>query len=33
MIRHGKDILRRHGWEKEAMKEEVFFVLSKTATP
>ena len=33
MIRHGKDILRRHGWEKQAMKEEVFFILSKTTIP
>jgi ferredoxin--NADP+ reductase len=26
MIDHGKAILRRHGWEKGAVKEEVFFV-------
>ena len=26
MIEHGKAILHRHGWEKDALKEEVYFV-------
>ena len=26
MIEHGKAILHRHGWEKDAMKEERYFV-------
>ena len=30
MIEHGKGILRRHGWEKEAMKEEVYFIPTKS---
>jgi len=33
MIEHGKGILRRHGWAKEAMKEEVYFIPEKTAAP
>jgi ferredoxin--NADP+ reductase len=27
MIEHGKAILRRAGWTKEAMREEVYFIL------
>jgi hypothetical protein len=26
MIAHGKAILHRHGWDKEALKEESYFV-------
>lgn len=33
MIEHGKGILRRRGWQKEAMKEEVYFIPGKDATP
>jgi ferredoxin--NADP+ reductase len=29
MIEHGKGILRRAGWQKEAMKEEVYFIPAK----
>jgi ferredoxin-NADP reductase len=25
MLAHGKAILRRHGWEKDALKEESYF--------
>ena len=31
MIEHGKGILRRAGWQKEAMKEEVYFIPAKGA--
>ncbi len=31
MIEHGKGILLRHGWEKDTMKEEVYFIPGKTA--
>jgi ferredoxin/flavodoxin---NADP+ reductase len=30
MIEHGKAILRRCGWTKDAMKEEVYFIPAKT---
>ena len=30
MIEHGKAILRRAGWPKDAMKEEVYFIPAKT---
>jgi ferredoxin--NADP+ reductase len=30
MIEHGKAILRRCGWTKEALKEEVYFIPAKT---
>ncbi len=33
MIEHGKGILHRHGWAKEAMKEEVYFIPQKTPAP
>jgi hypothetical protein len=26
MLEHGKGILRRHGWEKDAVKEERYFI-------
>jgi len=26
MLEHGTAILRRHGWEKEAVREESYFV-------
>lgn len=29
MIEHGKGILRRRGWEKDTMKEEVYFIPGK----
>jgi len=29
MIEHGKGILKRAGWQKEAMKEEVYFIPAK----
>jgi ferredoxin--NADP+ reductase len=31
MVEHGKAILRRCGWTKEAMKEEIYFLAKKTA--
>jgi ferredoxin--NADP+ reductase len=31
MIEHGKGILRRRGWEKDTMKEEVYFIPGKGA--
>ena len=27
MIQHGKSILKRRGWKKDAVKEEVYFIL------
>jgi len=33
MIEHGKAILRRAGWPKETMKEEVYFIPAKTKDP
>ena len=27
MIEHGKAILKRRGWKKEALKEEVYFII------
>jgi ferredoxin/flavodoxin---NADP+ reductase len=33
MIEHGKAILRRCGWTKETMKEEVYFIPAKTKGP
>jgi ferredoxin/flavodoxin---NADP+ reductase len=33
MIEHGKAILRRCGWTKEDMKEEVYFIPAKTKDP
>jgi ferredoxin--NADP+ reductase len=32
MIENGKGILKRHGWQKETMKEEVYFIPGKEAT-
>jgi ferredoxin--NADP+ reductase len=32
MIENGKGILKRHGWQKETMKEEVYFIPGKDAT-
>ena len=31
MVEHGKAILRRCGWTKESMKEEIYFIPKKTA--
>ncbi len=31
MIENGKGILKRHGWQKETMKEEVYFIPGKEA--
>ena len=31
MIEHGKSILKRRGWKKEALKEEVYFILKHAA--
>jgi ferredoxin--NADP+ reductase len=33
MIEHGKAILRRCGWTKETVKEEVYFIVAKTKDP
>jgi ferredoxin/flavodoxin---NADP+ reductase len=32
MVEHGKAILRRRGWTKDAMKEEIYFVPKKAVT-
>jgi NAD(P)H-flavin reductase len=31
MVEHGKAILRRRGWKKEALKEEVYFLANTGA--
>ena len=32
MVEHGKAILRRRGWTKDAIKEEIYFVPKKAVT-
>ncbi len=32
MIENGKGILKRRGWQKDAMKEEVYFIPGKEAS-
>jgi ferredoxin--NADP+ reductase len=32
MVEHGKAILRRRGWTKDALKEEIYFIPKKVAT-
>jgi ferredoxin--NADP+ reductase len=32
MVEHGKAILRRRGWKKEALKEEIYFIPKKTGS-
>jgi ferredoxin/flavodoxin---NADP+ reductase len=33
MIENGKAILHRHGWQKDSLKEEVYFIASNPSTP